>query len=323
VSGDERALEPARQPLRRALRVAGATMLVVASIAYMASALASPAALRDVAWFAHPWLLAASVVLNAIALSLGCVIWWSVLNLVAADVITPAAHWRIWALTNPVRYIPGRIWHVTSLGLLMRSAGVPVVALLTSMAVHMWLFVLAACVVGLGLLPSTPLPTSERVMVVASIVALTAIGTHPRLLGAVVRILARVTRQPMREWRGRWHTALGLCALNVVIHVVTGLAACLVLRATVGLDMADAPRIIAANAVAFLVGYVSLVPAGLGVRDAAMAMLLAPVQSSGRAALAAIVLRAWAIVTELLLVLIAVVTTRRSHDGSQRPVTGA
>jgi len=307
-------MTPSPHPLRRALRIVGATVLVVASIAYMASALGSPATLRTVAWLAHPWLLAASVLLHATSLSLGCLLWWSVLNRVAPDVVAPAAHWRIWALTNPARYIPGRIWHVTSLGLLMRTAGVPVVALLTSMAVHMWLFVLAACVVGLGLLPSLPLPASVQALSVGAVVALVGLGTHPRFLGAAVGLLSRVTRQPMLAWRGQWHTALSLCALNVVIHLVTGISACMLLRATVGLDVADAPRVIAANAIAFLAGYVSLVPAGLGVRDAVLAILLAPAEASGRAAVAALALRVWGIATELLLVGIALVVGRRQDS---------
>jgi uncharacterized membrane protein YbhN (UPF0104 family) len=118
----------------------------------------------------------------------------------------------------------------------------------------------------------------------------------------------------MLAWRGRWRTAVGLCALNVVIHVVTGISACLLLRATVGLNVADAPRVIAANSVSFLVGYVSLVPAGLGVRDAVMAILLAPAESSGRAAVAALALRVWGIATELLLVGIALLGGRKQDQ---------
>jgi uncharacterized membrane protein YbhN (UPF0104 family) len=89
--------------------------------------------------------------------------------------------------------------------------------------------------------------------------------------------------------------------LNLGSVALAGLGACLLVRATVGLPLHQFPRMIGAQAAAFLVGYVSLVPAGLGVREAALALLLAPVLPPGSSAAVAIVLRLWNTVTELLL----------------------
>lgn len=307
------------RPVARVWRILAACALLIAAALYMANAFAhSPVRVRDVAWLAHPWLLAAAIALQAVQLTLGCRIWWMLLRRTGNVDMTVWEHWKIWAVTNPTRYIPGRIWHVTSLGVLMRSAGVPTITLLTSITVHMWLFVLAACVVGLGLLPATPWSVSSRAAVSVLVLAGVMAGTHPRPLRAVIAFVGRMTSQPELEWRGSWRAGLGFVAMDVGIHVLAGASLYLLLHATLGVSPASAPRVVAANAVSFLAGYVSLVPAGIGVREAAMTFFLSTTETAGRAALAAIIIRIGSTATEFLLAFVALATFAR-----RRPVTGA
>ncbi|MEP7001168.1 MAG: lysylphosphatidylglycerol synthase domain-containing protein [bacterium] len=305
-------------PAGRVWRIAVVCALLIAAALYMASAFAhSPVRVRDVEWFAHPWLLAAAIALQSVQLTLGCRVWWMLLRRTGSVELSAWEHWTIWAVTNPTRYIPGRIWHVASIGVLMRSAGVSAITLLTSITVHMWLFVLAACVVGLGLLPATAWPVPSRVAVSVVVLVGVLAGTHPRPLRAVIAFVGRMTKQPELEWRGSWRTGLGFVAMDVGIHVLAGGTLYLLLHATLGMSLASAPRVVAANAVSFLAGYVSLVPAGIGVREAAMTFFLSTTEPAGRAALAAIVIRIGSTATEFLLAFIALATFARRRPAAR------
>jgi uncharacterized membrane protein YbhN (UPF0104 family) len=155
-------------------------------------------------------------------------------------------------------------------------------------------------------------------MITAAVLAAIAVGTHPRVLRSVIALTGRLARQSALEWRCGWATALGFVAIDVVVHVATGVAVAMVLIATLGLDPISIPRIVASNAASFLAGYVSLVPVGIGVREAAMTLLLEPALPVGRAAIAAVVARVSLMVSEVLLATLAV-----AMRPAQRLSTGA
>ncbi|MDB4915541.1 MAG: hypothetical protein JWM95_3185 [Gemmatimonadetes bacterium] len=311
---------PAQPPRQRAApfrlaRLAAVIVLAAASILYMGTALArARGSLHSIAWLAHPGELAASIAIQAVSLTLGCRIWFEILQRIAPSPVTAVQHWRIWALTNPTRYIPGRIWHVASLAAFMRSAGVTPVAMLTSIVVHMWLYVLAACAMGLVLLPVTPASVAGAVAVLCGVAA----GTHPRPLRAMLHIASRLSGQPALEWRSGWLPTLALVAADVGIHSLNGLGVSTLLGATMDLPVSSWLHVAGANAIAFLAGYASMVPAGLGVREATLTALLEGNSMAGGAAAAALVVRAAATFVEVLLALVAGVMPR-----AQGPVTGA
>jgi len=282
---------------RRVARAVVATVLVAGSLYYLVAMMRdNQAQLRSIDWLEHPWLLVASVALNALALTGGCWTWWKVLTRVSGgDGPAFAPLWRLWALSNPSRYLPGRIWHLAALGTLAPAAGVGRVPLMTSLLIHMWFVLLANLVLALAAI--RPASTPIWIGMVVGVAAIALVGTWPGTLN----LLSRVTRKPSLRWSSTWRFGGTMVLLNTVSVIVAGLGACLLAQATAGLPLRDFPRMIGAQAAAFLVGYVSLVPAGIGVREAALALLLAPVLPPGSSAAVAVVLRLWNTVTELLL----------------------
>jgi uncharacterized membrane protein YbhN (UPF0104 family) len=271
-------------------------VLVAGSVYYLVATLRVNAAqLRGIRWLEHPWLLVASVAVNVLALTAGCWNWWTVLSRVSDAAPPFPTLWRLWALSNPARYVPGRVWHVAALGTLASAAGIAWAPLVTSLLFHMWFVLLANLVLALTAI--RPPSAALWVAYVGGGAAIVVVGTWPRALD----LLSRITRKPELSWSGRWRFGGSMVLLNLVSVIVAGFGACLLVRGTVGLPLHDFPRMIAAQAAAFLVGYVSLVPAGLGVREAALTVLLAPVLPPGSSAVVAVVLRLWNTVTELLL----------------------
>jgi glycosyltransferase 2 family protein len=85
-----------------------------------------------------------------------------------------------------------------------------------------------------------------------------------------------------------------------VVWIAPGLAFALFVHSVVELPGAALPVLVGANALAMVTGMlVFVVPAGLGAREAVLALLLSPWAPMGAAALIAVASRLWTIATEL------------------------
>jgi glycosyltransferase involved in cell wall biosynthesis/uncharacterized membrane protein YbhN (UPF0104 family) len=282
----------------RTVKIAVAVLMAVASLAFMGRSLSrSTQSLTSVLATMHYGSFFAGVMLAGVSLTAGCMVWWYLLDTLAPGTIPPLQHLRVWALTNPARYVPGRIWHVTSLAAAMQARNVPLGSLLASVAIHLWMSILAACVLSASVLTHG---RSAPVRFALSAIALTGaiLGCHPVVLRAVAFVFRR------REGRTpsiSWATMLAIGVADVGTYVVTGLASWLMLTATVGVERASVWQLVPANAASYLAGYVSLVPAGLGVRESVLTVLLQPLLPVGSAAVGAVVLRIGTTLAELLL----------------------
>src|SRR5690606_34134569 len=123
----------------------------------------------------------------------------------------------------------------------------------------------------------------------------------PLIIRTLVRWMGRLGRRPTVEWGGSWAAGLGLLGLAGVLWLGQGLAFHLFLSAFVELPAALFPAVVAINALAFLVGYLAFfAPAGLGFKDAALALLLASLMPTSVAASLAVVARLWSIAAEVI-----------------------
>jgi uncharacterized membrane protein YbhN (UPF0104 family) len=98
----------------------------------------------------------------------------------------------------------------------------------------------------------------------------------------------------------------------IVCWVLLGLSLWATLRAMgVMLDaLGDLPRLVAAVALAVVAGFASMLPGGLGVRDALLMQLLTPSCGAANALVAALILRLVWLVSELAACVILYVAAR-------------
>ena len=81
-----------------------------------------------------------------------------------------------------------------------------------------------------------------------------------------------------------------------------------------------APDLVAAYAIAYTIGFVSLLtPSGIGVREGALYLLLAPVLGGGLATVAAIAMRVWVTLGELLAAGASLVFLREKNPPAVQP----
>lgn len=257
--------------------------------------------LRSFRWDVRPGLLVLSVLLLAAVLLWGVAVWRVLLRRFGAEVPFRALA-RAWFLANLSRYIPGVVWQFVSLAQLGPSAGLTPAATVTTLLVQMGFLLLSAGVLGVWLLPTEYAGEFVGVLVAlrwASPLALALV--HPAAIRGGLRLVERVTRKGVAEWRGSWAEGLGILLLSGVSWMLYGAAFFLCLAAFVPLPLSALPAVTAINALAFIVGYaVFFAPGGIGFKEAALALLLAGLVPSGVAATLAVVSRLWTIAGELL-----------------------
>ncbi|MFP4624342.1 MAG: lysylphosphatidylglycerol synthase domain-containing protein [Gemmatimonadota bacterium] len=305
----------------RLLRLTLATALVAATLVFLGLAIArnwAEIAAHD--WNVRPLHLAASVGLLVLALASGVVVWHRVVLRFQGHRIPLRTLLRVWFLSNLARYVPGKIWQFVGAVQLGRQAGIAPAVLLTSLVVLTGLTLVAAALISLAALPTVfaELGWAGVTFLVTGAV-LGIAGVHPAVINYALGKVPERLHPENLTWTGSWLDGIGLLTLSFGAWTLHGLAFALFTHSLVGTTAAAVPALVAANALAFLIGYMALVtPGGLGAREAALALMLGPLGSLGVAAVIAVAFRLWLIVGELLgaALFFRPQRSRSSEDGS-------
>ncbi|HSM36635.1 MAG TPA: hypothetical protein VK837_09590 [Longimicrobiales bacterium] len=266
---------PGRGPLRRIL----AWLLVAATLGFVGWAIASGwprLAERD--WDIRPLRLAASTALLVVVIAGAGLLWGRVLRSIEPTRVGPASILRIWAHSNLVRYVPGKVWQFVAAAELARSRGLPPAAMLVSLLVYMGFALLAAGVVAVaaGAVPSVPGGVLPAIVAGSAALAL----VHPAVIDAALRLIPR--RAAQVRWSGGWAEGALLLLLCLAYWLANGAAFALFVDGVTAVPAGAWWTLVGANAAAYLVGYLAIVaPAGLGFREATLTALLAGVVGNG------------------------------------------
>ena len=263
-------------------------------------------------WRLNPLWLSASALFLLASWALEIQIWRQLLAVVGAKLpYWPAV--RIWFLSAILRYVPGNIWQPLSMTLQCQRRGIAPEATLTSVAFYQILVLLAASPIAAlyfgmtgnwGLLTGV-LQAWTPWLVAVGLVPVVAFVLRPSWLIDVVNwLLARLNRPGLRA--GLTHAnAAWVLALAILDWLLWGACFATLTFALQDYTTAEmlqlAPHLVAAYAIAYAIGFVSLItPSGLGVREGALYLLLAPLLGGGVVTIAAIAMRLWITLGELL-----------------------
>jgi uncharacterized membrane protein YbhN (UPF0104 family) len=270
------------------------------------------AELSQYSWQLNPAWLAASAGFLLAAWALEIQVWRELLRVVGASLpYWPAV--RIWFLSAIVRYVPGSIWQPLSMTLQCRRLGIPPEATLTSVMFYQILILLAASpIAGLyfGLTGNWGLLTAALHdwtpwLVALGLIPVALFVIRPSWLIEIVNWgLARFARPPLTAGLTR-RSAAWLLLLAIVDWLLWGACFAALMFGLQSYSPAAmvqlAPHLVAGYAIAYVVGLVSVItPSGLGVREGALYLLLAPLVGGGAVTVAAIAMRVWITVGELL-----------------------
>ncbi len=229
------------------------------------------------------WLLA-STGLTLLGFTCNGLAWRAILRALGAKV--PAA-WsvRVYLQTNLARYTPGDVWHFYARILAGESRGIARAVTLLSVVIESVQLLVLASVMGLGLLSGAGQRFHAlQFLALAGIVVLAALSLKPDLLNRVLQWLSQ-WRKPAPE------SPEPLALHSSLLPAYLGSLAFLVIRA-LGLwagflaftdpPLQTLPLIVGAFSCAWTIGFlVPGAPAGIGVFESVMLLLVGPSFSSG------------------------------------------
>ncbi|MEX0620104.1 MAG: hypothetical protein WD181_00800 [Solirubrobacterales bacterium] len=238
--------------------------------------------------------------------ALSAAVWGLILRLLDSPV-TAAEAQRIWAQPLLVRYIPGSVLFVLARVLLAEKVGVSRRVATAGIVYEQAAAITAALSIATWFLIAHP-DTQDLwfrwlpVLIIPVMVLLLS----PRVFGPVSsRILIALGREPLPKMMS-FGGVLAVYGCYLVLWSVMGIGVFFAARSVYQVALVDFPIVAAAQMIGYLAAVVSAVmPAGLGVRDAAFAWgvkAALPSGSFGVGAVIAIAVRATQTVVELIYV---------------------
>lgn len=281
-------------------RVAGA-LLIVATVWWLGRMIRDNwAGLRRFDWDADPLLLAASIAAHVAVLAFGVWVWSRVLRHFEHPPVRLGTLQRIWFVSNLARYVPGKVFQFIAVAQLSRGAGLSGAVLLTSMLVHTGITLVSALVVGAWTVVGGIVHGVNPTVSAWIATGIAVVAVHPAFLNRVLGIIPRLLGKDVIRWKAGWLDGLMLLALSIVNWILYGAAYHLFIASLIDVEWRLMVPMTGVNALSFLLGYVSPLPGGAGLREVSMSALLRPYLQDGVAAVIAIASRLWTVAAELL-----------------------
>jgi hypothetical protein len=225
-------------------------------------------------------------------------LWGMIVHGLGGPSLPPAVRVRLFMIANLGRYVPGKVWQIAGLVALSRKWGIPAQTATAAAILGQGLALLSALFIGLGSVWTLADGASWKWVVPVCLISGIAFGLFPPVFSAVTRAWFRVAGTPEPEGLApsdaiRWLTVafLNWCAYSLAFGMLVS-----------GLGL-QAPILSAASAfaAAYVLGYVAVfAPAGLGVREATLTLLLTPHFGVTTAGAVAVTARLWTTVIEVI-----------------------
>jgi len=256
----------------------------------------------DYIWNAQSWLLSLSFIFM-LAQWFMIALEWKVIVRSLGGELGLRKGMRIYFLSNLGRYIPGSVWYVLGRAYLGEREEVSAAVVSTSIVMENAL----ATVSGMLLSAlASPLFLSQygrgSLYAGMAVGALGLIFLHPSLMSWLLSLLARLLRRSSGVTPvGGYLATLGLLLGYIFIWAFRGIAFFMLLYSLCPIPLAWLPTIGGILAASYIVGFlVPFAPGGLGVREGVIVLLLGQYVPLPAAAAAAILLRIWSTLSELI-----------------------
>lgn len=264
----------------------------------------------------HPgWLLAASATVLATFLWL-IEVWRRVLAQLGHPLAFGDAA-RIWFVSSLGKYVPGRIWAVTTMAMMAGERGVPLGVTGASSVVIM----VANVATGFSVVLMTSMGTVRRLaggaagVVAATIALFILLFAAPYIAGHWNRIAGRFGKEQLTVSVPPMAIVIAIAGTSVSWFAY-GFGFMLFVRAMIGPVGEPFAAFVTANAASYLVGYLAIIaPAGIGFREVVLATILPAlgIATAPQAAVITVASRIWLTALEIVPSLLVLVRARRRH----------
>ena len=230
-----------------------------------------------------------------------------------------AAALRIWIVSTPARYLPGKVWHIAGRAYMGAEIGISKQDLLVSSFLEHALAVVGGLIVFLVFAPigGAVLDRSNLYFLVLIPVGLAL--THPLVLRKLLGLASRVLHKGPVEIDLAFSRVLGLLVWFAFSHILSGISLFLVLAAITPTPLSLLPAIVGISAFAWVLGLVTLItPGGIGVRETTIVLLGSALAAVPAISAAAFVTRFISVISEACLVAASTVLLGREKEVEAR-----
>jgi glycosyltransferase 2 family protein len=263
------------------------------------------------AWEINYPLLIASLLLMQVVLYAQSAIWATIITFFGKKVSYNKA-FKIAYLSQLGRYLPGRIWQLFGMIFLAQKAGIAKEEATVSFILGQIFSTppgLVIVVVYLFLLEASTKyhPYAAFAWAGAAICTVfLAVYFQPKVFKKMMNAVTKLLRQGTVEFTIEKRVGIQILAFYFMSWNLYGISFYLFLKSILPGVEFNPVEITGAWTLAYLVGYWAIIlPAGIGAREAALMVLLAPIVGVDRAGVAVIGARVWSMVGELICTLLA------------------
>jgi uncharacterized membrane protein YbhN (UPF0104 family) len=220
---------------------------------------------------------------------------------------------EILSLTRLGRYLPGKVWFAVGRAYFAKAKGISqravYVSIVLEVILQFWAAVLLFFATGA---PAFGESININPYVLAAVLIVSLVLIHPVVFKEIVNfVLRRLKRQTM-DFDLTILNILTLLVLFFLIFTCHGSGFLFLIRSFYPLTLTEFPVMVSVFAVAWVVGFVSfLTPAGLGVREGTLSLLLTNHIPTGIGIIAALLSRIWLTIIEVLLFLLFATKLKR------------
>lgn len=260
----------------------------------------------------NPWYVLLALLFCLLSYLVDAVIWKSVISTqVGHDKIGIREIMAILYTSGLFRYVPGRVWIYATQFALFKKYGITRSRVIAINAVCMIDLMITSLYFGLIYLAMFPGGVSVSVVVLAAVLLLLLnmlyVCYNSVLMNRLLALAGRITNTKIQPIYISATVLVGTQALSILGWLLTGVAAYLL---AVGIGLPIIPRdtvsVIASLSLSWMAGYLSVVtPAGLGVREGVMLLILKPVLAVQTALVLPIATRVLLLISEGFLGMLA------------------
>lgn len=245
-------------------------------------------------------LLLRAFTIYTLALALAALTWYLIMRRLSG-IVDIRIHLRVYCVTNLARRLPGVLWHVVGRAVLYERAGLSKTVTLLASGVEQVLIVLSGILVYLASLVVTPGTVRVNIVWLAVAVIIGGLLVHPRVIRAILRRWGQ-----QEAFLIQYRDLVVWLALYGVIWILGGCIAITLVGSNQPLSLAEQVEIIGAWSLSGgITSLVTFLPAGLGLREISLVVLLGPSIGWPFATFVAIMLRllitlfeiVWSIIT--------------------------
>ena len=250
-------------------------------------------------WAPQISLLLMSCLLLFVTFLLSALVWRELIKDVGLIETPIVSTISIYLSANICRYAPGKIWQIGGLAYLSQKSGIPKDLSVLAAILGQLLALCAASILGVYaiLMSQTSLildPLTIAMLVIGTVIIAKHVGSL--LLRKIIADRPGTVLYPWECWKPFMLKWFSLYLLNWILYAVSFWIFC----ASVGFEK-NFLLLGSAFAGAYVLGYIALLaPAGLGIREVSLAVLLSPIMLTEEALVLALLARVWTTFVEVI-----------------------